>query len=78
VVAAAVDAGVVVGVVASVVGDNDVVGASIDVVDVLPAGEGDEPVDVSEHAAITPNSATAIAAARLTWRLRHRSMIEEC
>jgi hypothetical protein len=61
---------------ASVVGGEDVVGASIEETVVVLAGEVDELDDVSEQAAARPSRARPIAAARLTWRLRHRAKTE--
>ena len=60
--AGAVDAGVVSAV---VVGGGEVVLPSTEIGGALVGVDDDE---VSEHAAITPSRATAIAAARFTWR----------
>ncbi len=61
---------VVLGVVFAAVVD----GGSVAVVAVV-SGEVELVDDACEHAASTPNIATAIAATRLTWRSRHRSTI---
>jgi hypothetical protein len=66
-------------VVASVTGGEAVVlAASLGAVEAAAAGDVGEPDDESEQAAITPNRARAIAAARFTWRLRHRARNEWC